>query len=335
MEPGGATRRLGWVLALALIASYLVTWRLWSVRTDPPNLPAIAFLRTFEYGVPLLITAALAMARPRIGAVAHAAVLALAMLGDQLRLQPEFVSLALLLVAVAWAPQGFVVGRWHLLTVWLWAGLHKVFSAGWPRGGAAFIAHLMRAPSLRVVVAVAVPLAEIALALLALDRRRGWRVLRIAAPIFHVAVMALLASRVSNVAVWAWNLALAAAAFALFAPVAEPQSRTRAPRPVAVVGVVMLLFPAGFYAGVVDAYLAHNLYSSNGEDAFVCRPRQRGCHRAPFSTSPLRVPMPPEGRLYRAWFDRTCIPTQVLVVRGTWTRFADRSVTQHDCPERD
>ena len=330
--PSPEARRLGFVAAGALVVSYLLTWRLWSVRTEPPHLPGIEFLRLFEFGVPLVLTAAIATAFPRSGATAHAALLALAMLGDQLRMQPEFVSLAILLVAAAWAPHGLAIARWHLGTLWAWAGVHKALSAGWPGGGAAFIGDEAHLPSLRPAIAVAVPAIEIALGLLALHRRRGWPVLRVAAPAFHAGVLLLLASGNSNSAVWPWNAALGAAAVVLFAPhPAASETRVRRPRFVAFVVVAMVVYPGGFYAGFTDTYLAHNLYSSNGARASVCIARASGCEPARFPTSALNVPIPPEPRLYRAWFRRTCFPGEVLRVDGRWTRLWARQTDYVDC----
>jgi hypothetical protein len=321
-------RVVGGVAAYALVASYLLTWPLWEARSDPPNLLGVAGLRSLGFGWPLLLAALLAVGLPRVGSVAHAVLLVLAVAGDQIRVQPEFVCLAVVLVAAAWPARGLPVLRWYLVSLWLWAGLNKVLSGGWPTSGASFIAVSAGLPGWRGVVAVAVPAAEIGLGALACWPR-AWRVLRIAGPAFHLGIVLLLARAATNSAVWPWNLALAVAVPLVFrAP--EP-----APRATRVVAAVLLLYPLGFYTGAVDAYLAHNLYSGNTVSGAVCRThdgRDR-CRYDVLSTwEALNVPLPPERRLLVDWFERSCRPGETLRVDGIWTRFAARAVTGVACP---
>lgn len=333
-----ASRAVVIIASLGLVSSYALTWDLWHGRTSPPNLPAIGALSSAPFGLVLLLAAAVATLAPRVGAAVHGTVLLLAMLGDQVRLQPEFISLAILLAAGAWPPKSLEIGRWHVITMWAWAGVHKVLSKGWPLGGAAFMADAAGVGELRTFVAVAVPAAEIALAMLALWPT-AWRVLRIAAPVFHVGVVLVLAAVDWNTAVWPWNLALAASAPFLFQNPARgaPESRriwTRSPAVLAAV-IAFAVVPAGFYAGVVDAYPSHNLYSSNTAEAFVCtRSITRSCVPAPFFSTwdDLNVPLPPEDRLFVAWFHKICRPGETLRIEGIWTRLADRATSHVTCP---
>jgi hypothetical protein len=286
-----------------------------------------------------LVTAALAaVVFPRVGSMTHGVLLLLALLGDQIRLQPEFVSLGLLLVAAAWPPTGMAIGRWHLITLWGWAGIHKILSLGWSEGGAAFIAAAAGRPQLRSLVAIIVPLAEIALAALALWPRT-WRVLWVAAALFHIGVVAVLARIDWNSAIWPWNLALAAVTPFLFRPSSAPKKEPVLPRSRQVVGAaaVFALYPLGFYFGISDAYLSHNLYSSNTAQAFiVCGPEDRSCTPAPWlgTAQSLNVPFPPEPRLYLAWFERVCRPGERLRIDGIWTRLNERQGEFVDCPSR-
>ena len=49
----------------------------------------------------------------------------------------------------------------------------------------------------------------------------------------------------------------------------------------------------------------------------------------------LNVPLPPEPRLFRAWFSLICTPGQTLVIEGIRTRLTDPpSWTEHACPTR-
>ena len=135
----------------------------------------------------------------------------------------------------------------------------------------------------------------------------------------HVSGLVALVSIRWNVSVWPWNvgLALAAPAFFFF------DERHPAPRiPSAVIGVAFALVPLGFYAGVVDAYVAHNLYTSNTATATICGP-QLHCSNAEFRATwtELDVPLPPEPRLYRALFERVCEPgEETLLITPRQTR---------------
>lgn len=82
-------------------ATVLLTWPLRCPRAHgPPSLPLVEGFPDIPLLAPaLLLTLALAVPRPRAGAVLHALTLALAISADQTRLQPTTVSLAILLVA--------------------------------------------------------------------------------------------------------------------------------------------------------------------------------------------------------------------------------------------
>lgn len=327
------------ISALGLAASYLLTWDLWQPRVGPPNLPAVGALQSIGFGVPLLLAALSAPLFPRLAATLHAGLLILAILGDQVRIQPEFASLAILLFAAAWPSTGLRVARWHLTTLWAWAGMHKLLSGGWPSGGASFIATSLGAPGLRPLIAVAVPLLELGLAFLALTPKT-WKALRWTAPVFHFGVLLPLALTGWNTAVWPWNLCLAASAPLLFSdafkhPAGDRRRVSQRALPVAV-AAFLALYPVGFYFGTMDAYLAHNLYSSNTAEAAICSstPRNGPCRTTSFSTwENLNVPLPPENRLFTEWFERICQPDEVLRIDGRWTRLSERSVTLVPCTQ--
>ena len=143
-----------------------------------------------------------------------------------------------------------------------------------------------------------------------------------------------------NSAVWPWNAALACCAPLLF--IARPaqarptHDRAQDTEPLRsrhlAVGVAALLFvlPAGFYAGVSDAYLSHNLYTSNTAQALRCT--DTGC--APFGTeaySALNVPLPPETRIYAAWFRLVCNAGETLEVTRPRTRITGEVSSRRSC----
>ncbi|MGI8807977.1 MAG: hypothetical protein ACR2KK_09080 [Acidimicrobiales bacterium] len=337
ITPWVAMRLLVVIAAGGLVWSYLLTWELWQPRSDPPNLPLVAMLRSIQFGVPLAAAALLAIAYPRVGATLHTLLLGLALLADQIRLQPQFVSLAIVLVAAAWSPKGLHVARWHLISLWAWAGIHKALSAGWATWGAHFIASATGHRGLRPVVAVALPVCEIGLAALALSPRT-WPLLRVAAPLFHLIAFAnLVMADVSNTSVWPWNLALAAATPLLFRSLA-PGDRAPVQRsPVALAtALVFAVYPLGFYVGASDAYLSHNLYTSNTAEASICPSgsAEAGglCFPAFLSTlTTLNVPLPPERRLFVGWFRRTCQPGDQLRIDGISTRLSSRRTMYVAC----
>jgi hypothetical protein len=248
-----------------------------------------------------------------------------------LRIQPEVLSLALLMALPVVGTAGVAISRFHLSSLWLWSGVNKVLSTGWSTGGAAFIASSLHVSGLRPAVVVGLPAAELALGAASLWRRT-WPVVRWLAPALHTGILLTLSPVFAdwNSAVWPWNVALAVAGFALFrnerpaaARADAPRSRPRQNVAVAVAGGLLLAYPALFYVGSVDTYLAHNLYTSNTAAAAVCEPSGR-CDSGPFNTfGPLNVPIPPEPRLFNALFDKTCQPGQQLLIVGRATVFTD------------
>lgn len=318
--------------ALALVATYVVTWDLWHDRSAPPLVPLVDVASELPFGIGLVGAALVAIRFPRAGASVHAALLLVALLGDQLRIQPEVASLALLLLALGFGPRLEAIGRWHLTALWTWAGLTKLLSAGWTFGGAGFIARSAGVPGQRAVVVVVLPLAELGLGLLSASRRTWWLV-RIAAPMLHVGIVGVLYRADWNHAVWPWNLALALVAPVLFRP--SLADRPRPPRrdlAVAAVAAVLVLEPAGFYVGdgLGHPYLQHHLYSSDVPTAVRCAD---GACTPTFDTwDALEVPVPPWPRTFRDWFEQDCRPGETLQITGRRTRLHDPGPTVVRCP---
>jgi uncharacterized membrane protein YphA (DoxX/SURF4 family) len=334
---GDLERRTELVFRLVVIAqtaTVLLTWQLWNDRSTPPVLPAVDWLPALSMGIPMLISLAGAAYRPKSGTFLHITVLAYAVLLDQTRLQPEVVSLALLMAAIA-VPALRVLGRAHLVTLWIWAGVHKLLSPGFADGAAVFLAGgLGIHPSL---VQWLGPLAEIAVGVLAIGRRTRRAAVVLAFGVHGSILVSLVAQR-WNVAVWPWNLALPfAAAFLLAEDLTIGDSghgrRGTAVLMNAVVWLVFSVYPAAFYLGRSDAYLAHNLYTDNVQAAVVCPVAEPADCTDPFRTTwdELNVPLPPERRLFRGWFEQTCQPGDVLVVFPIRTRLTDFPSRRYTC----
>jgi len=118
---------LRWLLVLCQAAAIVVMWPLWRVREAPPLLPALP-LPQMPVGIALLATLVLILRAPRVGIVAHAAVLFYAFAADQTRLQPHIVSLALLLFGTSGFSLAVPIARAHLVSLWIWSGLNKGLS---------------------------------------------------------------------------------------------------------------------------------------------------------------------------------------------------------------
>jgi len=316
--------------ALAQVATIVVTWGLWQDRTTPVPIPVVDALAPLPFG-PLLVVSALgAVIRPRIFGPLQCALVALAVLADQTRLQPEIVSLAMLMTAPAFGPAGRQLARWALAAMWLWAGIHKALSYGWTDWYASQVAADVGQPDATSLIATGVPILEISLGLTALWRRT-WPVTRWGGAATHIGILLwlspLLASR--NIAVWPWNAALVVAAFALFAPGEATWPGARRPWGVAA-ALTLLLGPAAYYRTGELAYLSHHLYSVSVPDAIVCGPN--GCTGDLTDTSGLRVPFPPHPMAFRARFERTCEPGDRLTITWPETRITALRVREHACP---
>jgi hypothetical protein len=169
------------------------------------------------------------------------------------------------------------------------------------------------------VLAVAVvPALELGLGAASLSGRL-WPLVRWGAFVVHAGVLVTLLASGWNSAVWPWNLALALAPIGLFraAPASATALAWHARR---LVPAALLAYPALFYVGLVDAYVSHNLYSSNTAEGYVCA-GDGACGQLAYApVDALNVPLPPEPRLYRQWFARACEPGEQLTVESIRTR---------------
>lgn len=319
------------VSGVALLITLAVTWPLWRERDDPANLPVVDTLAGPPWGPPLVLATLVALWRPRFGGPAFLGLYALAVLGDQLRIQPEVLSLGLLMTLPAFGPSGRAVARWLLAAMWLWAGLNKALSLGWPTVGAAFIADAYDRPDARLVIAWLVPLGEIALGVGAMVPR-AWRATAAGAVALHVGILVTLSPLLAgvNASVWAWNAALAIVALLLFwVPRPEPLLATT---PVRLAALGLLATPLLFYGGAIDAYLSHHLYTYDTPTAVRCEP-DGGCRTETFDTfGSLDIAFPPEARLFRAAFEADCVAGSYLDVTGIRTRLTgDPAVSRYEC----
>jgi len=244
-----------------------ITWPLWQARVEPPALPMVPWLASgrVDCGVVLLASLALALWRPRAGALVHLVALALAILLDETRMQPQAISLALLLFAT-WPGAGArLFGIAQIVSLWGWSGVHKLLSPTFFAEGGLLVTH--RFPGcpegLARALVVAFAVGEVALAVAACVPRTRPLARRLGAAM-HLAILVWLSPLALdwNESVWPWNVALAFAAWVFLAPSSETwrASWRAAPLLARVAVAAELLAPAGFELGVVPAPFAHALY---------------------------------------------------------------------------
>ncbi|HEY7875704.1 MAG TPA: MauE/DoxX family redox-associated membrane protein [Actinomycetota bacterium] len=320
------------VFVLAQGATILLTWGLWQSRTSPPVLPVVDGLPQLDMSVILLATLALVLFRPAAGVIAHAVALLVAFAMDQTRLQPEIVSLAFLLWGTTQIAYARTVAMAHLVSLWFWAGLNKALSLDFMNGAALFLfdSFPWLPGPLRPYFGWVIIATEISIGVLLLIPRvrRAGVVLAVG---LHVLGLVALVNVRWNEAVWPWNVALAVGAVAFFWP-RDTAVVTRTSLPVF---AVFLVLPAAFYGGYLDAYLGHNLYTGNIANATVCGPTNP-C-TAPWNDTwaAFNAPLPPEPRLYRAYFDEVCVPGEQLTVYPRRTRVLfgrDTELAARECP---
>lgn len=317
-----------------------LTWPLWMARPSPPVLPMVE-LAAFatSIGPVLVLTLVIALVRPPIGAVLHGLVLLIAIAADQTRLQPSVVSLALLLVLSSFSPSSstVLIARIHLCSLWLWAGIHKLLS---PAFAATTFPWLVTrawpsAPEFLLSQGGTIfALAEGGLGLLALASIPGsgrmGRIMRQVvgyyALVLHLGIVTTLALLGENRSMIPWNVALACSGFALFGSpdngVSKSPRRTTHSLSAAALSCFLMISPAGFYAGVTDAYLAHVLYTgavitsvrcdANGICITALEQKQ--------SMSHLDISFPPEERMFKAHFKSSCRRGERLILHPPRTR---------------
>lgn len=331
------------VVVGCLAITLLITWPLWQVHRTPPMLPALPALRLLavDLGWPLLLSLLVVLVRPVAGMLLFTVLVAYAVVIDQTRLQPEVVSLVLLLWGTLPAVGLQMIARAHLIALWGFAGLHKLLSAEF---------HTDAAPWLLAGLIVQPPSwlanhagylfggAECLLAMLVLLSRTR-RIAAWLALVLHTGILLALSpvGHHWNEAVWPWNVALGLSGFALIAPWREGLrwSVRAAPWPARLALLALLVSPLGFYVNRVDAYLAHNLYSANTPRSLFCS-GGGGCRTEAASEetfAAFNVPLPPEHRLLRAWFDWTCQAGDwMLIADGRWwMKHRERDVQRFEC----
>ncbi len=301
-----------WLVIICQGLTLLITWPLWQVHQSPPMLPLLP-LPPVDMGGLLLVSLGLIVIRPRAGIGLHTTMIGYAILIDQIRLQPEIISLTVLLWSTLPNPHLRIIGRAHLIALWFWSGSNKLLSASFLNNTGPLLVNslLPLAPEWfsntgGYLIALTELLAGV-LAFFPATRRLS------ACLVFgvHTGILLTLSPLGLNWnhAVWPWNITLAVAGFALFWNWQEPLFNRK--WLTGVVVALILIMPAGFYLGLVDAYLAHNLYSSNVPTAYSTAFRPTATWQA------FQVPLPPQHRLFEQYFQLVCGSNDELTIRDS------------------
>lgn len=332
-----------------------LTWHLWQVRTadrDAPNLPLIdagwVDSVQFGFGWPLLVSLLLAVAWPMVGVVLHCGLLLLAIGMDQMRIQPEFVSVAILLVGTLPGRGPKLFAQCHLIALWFWAGLHKLLSVDYlfdsgPQMWTDTMGDMPRTAAVGLAIFTAV--FELALGLLALYPH-AWRFVPWLAALLHLGILMSLIVQRWNPAVWPWNVALIVAAAGLFGNETTAARQTNDDTGCwkawswKAAAAIALLHPGLYYLGLADAYLSWCVYSSNQPVAtqyaaltdfrvddmiHAGKPMEAaklsdvldqvvGDELAFKHYASINVPFSPAPRLYAQYFRRVGQPGEMLVI---------------------
>ena len=158
---------------------------------------------------------------------------------------------------------------------------------------------------------------EMALGIMAFVPRTRRLCALLAAP-FHVGLALWLYYRLQwNEAVCPWNLALAVAAFTLIWPWrTAPRDDWRRAAGWLRGAVALILFsPLLFYIGAIDPFLAYCVYSNNTPKAWIVIPGDDTEHfiNSVFDGR-LHVAIPPEHRLFEAYFEQVANPGDKLYI---------------------
>lgn len=286
-----------------------------------PGLP----LPELNLGVLILVSLAAIFVRPLAGLILHTIVILYSILIDQTRLQPEIVSMVILMWGSLRSPSFKLIARSHLVALWFFAGLNKMLSVG-------YLSSLSLAHPRSTSRAALLPLVELALGILTLIPRSRSFAAALAFTL-HITIFALVLRSRPGSPILFWNLALAFAGFALISSWSRSlSSNLKELNPVAAaVALFVLISPIGFYFGIFDAYLSHHLYSKSIPTAVWHRANGKPDGIETWHT--LNVPIPPEHRLFEAYFNDSCERGDFLIIRdprhwARWRGYAERRV---DC----
>ena len=251
------------LVVLAQGMTVVISWPLWQIRNQMPNLPSRFYEAVggpqIDFAWLMMVTLALVLVRPRGGTLLHGGILLWACLADEMRTQPQFVALWLLMIATT-HESGLFWGRWFLVSMWFWAGLHKILSEEWFADAGWWVFDRLGGSSENLfrIFAWGVALAELFLGAVAIIRPRAvaWFCLAM-----HVGIVGMLSPFGIdwNYSVIPWNLTSGIVGCWILANSENGFPKENHWR---VVAAAWLIYPLGFYLGWVDHGIGNILYSA-------------------------------------------------------------------------
>ena len=315
---------------VAQVVALIITRELWEVReTGMPHLPVLGGVTQISFFWTLLATLAVVPFFPRTGVWLHFAVMLIACLFDQMRTLPQFLATWILMAGVTHGSIGVALTRWFLVSLWFWAGLHKLLSPAWHTWCSWEMAkHLgLNGDEWYYIVAFVIALTEIGVGLLAWFKPMFGA---IGCIVLHCGIVVCLSPLFMNwnFSVIPWNLATAiVGAWVLFTV-----GRSRGDQPMAAsdsersslswwqtvwfqraLFAVMMILPAGFYVGWIDHGYAHVLYSGQTPTGLITR--NDGSLDKIHGWGVLAVPFPSERRMFLQYFSCVAEVGEKLHVR--------------------
>lgn len=299
-----------WIAVASQIATISITWPLWQIRSDPPLLPAFSLaLPQLNFGWIMIVSCLLILIRPWLGVWLHLATMLAACIFDEMRTQPQFFAIWVLLLASA-KSQLEPVARWFLISMWIWAGVHKLLSPDWFSHTSS---DLITRISLELTVwhwpfVVGIAIAEIftGLAAIAMPRKAAYLCV-----LMHIGIVGFLSPVALNwnYSVIPWNLATAILGYNILR-----KSEKSLPNNTWewVVAAVLFIYPAGFYVGWVDHGIAFVLYSGHTPKGLITTKDELIYIRGWKS---INVPFPNERRLLKRHFEVIAKPGDKLHIQ--------------------
>jgi len=309
------------ICVLSQVATILISWPAWQIREMPPNLPWISSTPQFPTGVILLVSLAFVLISPKkFGLAIHLAILALAILMDQFRCQPQVLAIAFMMAGCVWISARRIC-VWYLVSMWFWAGAHKTVSPDWFSQVSYNLLSgtTLDAKHLHYGFAWVIAVSELALGILAWLKPKIAGVICIA---LHVGIAIFLYVIGWNYSVLPWNICTAIVgcwllwSYKSLASNTTDQSNRRLPIPAShwqrSAIAALLILPIGLYFGIVRHCFAHALYSGNLPIALVTRPDGVEVLE---SWKQVRLPFPNEKKAYLDFFASTANAGEKLHIR--------------------
>jgi hypothetical protein len=294
LAPERQVALLNRVTALAIVGSFLLSWKLWLSTRLFPLVPVSNYLPAIPYPIDyiwLLLLLALLVAisclsRPRTLVLIFLSLAALLSLWDQIRWQPWFYQYLFMLAATglfagnknaaAGNQAALDICRFIVASTYFWTGFQKLnvtfVRETWP-DMASFLPSfwqsiVSRVPSFTILL---IPLVEILVAFGLLTRRfRNGAVLLATAT--HLAILTLLLLTGENTVVWPWNIAMLLFVWILFWQDKEATARGIVAGRKAFHVLVLVLFgalPSLSLVGFWDSFLSSSIYSGNTYQAAI------------------------------------------------------------------